>query len=109
MSGDKKPDRFTPPLMYAFRAAFREHDAKKPLDLKDETGERIIPSRRISPRNIVNQTALKEELGEDLASLLNTVNMESCEDLSPYKHVTRSILNYWLFDLAAISIDDSAA
>jgi len=108
MSGDKKPDRFTPPLMYAFRAAFRDHDARKPLDLKDESGERIIASRRITPRNIVNQTVLKDELGEDLASLLNTVNMESCEDISQFKHVTRSILNYGLLDLAAISIDESA-
>jgi len=108
MGGDKKPDRFTPPLMYAFRAAFRDHDAKKPLDLKDESGERIIASRRASPRNVVNQTVLKDELGEDLLSLLNTVNMDSCEELSQYKQVRRSILNYGLSELSAISIDESA-
>src|SRR5437763_769760 len=101
MSGDKKPERFTPPLMYAFRAAFREHDARKTLDLKDESGERIIASRRISPRNIVNQTVLKDELGEDIVSLLHTINMESCEDVSQLQQVRRAILNYGLLEGAA--------
>jgi type VI secretion system protein ImpF len=108
MTGAKKPDRFAPPLMYAFRAAFRDHDARKALDLKDESGERIIASRRASPRNVVNQSVLKEELAEDLVSLLNTVNMDSSENISQYKQVTRSILNYGLSDLAAVSIDENA-
>jgi len=103
---DKNPDRFAPPLMHAFRSAFRDHDARKAFDLRDEGGERIIAGRRASPRNIVNQTVLKEELSDDLGALLNTVNMAASEDISRFSYVERSILNYGLLDLTAISIDE---
>jgi type VI secretion system protein ImpF len=104
----KKPDRFVPPLMQAFRAAFRERDAGKTLDLKDEAGERIIAGRRSSPRNVVSESTLRQELAEDLGSLFNTVNMASAEDLRQAPFVLRSILNYGLTDLTAISIDEHA-
>lgn len=108
MVRSKKPDRFAPPLMQAFRAAFRERDAAKPLDLKDESGERIIASRRSTPRNVVSESTLRQELSEDLGALLNTINMSSCEDLRETPFVSRSILNYGLADLTAISIDEHA-
>lgn len=108
MARSKKPERFAPPIMQAFRSAFRERDAAKPLDLKNEAGERIIAGRRSSPRNAVSESALRQELSEDLASLLNTVNLASCEDLRLYPHVTKSILNYGLNDLSAISTEENA-
>ena len=108
MIGLKKPDRFTPPLMLAFRAAFRDHDSGKGLDLKDDAGERIIPGRRASPRNAVSEAALRQELSDDLSALLNSVNMAASEDISQFSYVSKSILNYGLNDLTAISIDESA-
>jgi type VI secretion system protein ImpF len=94
--------------MQAFRAAYRERDAGKPLDLKNEQGERVIAGRRSSPRNAVNESALREGLSEDLGSLLNTINMAACEDLQDAPFVARSILNYGMIDLTAISIDELA-
>jgi type VI secretion system protein ImpF len=92
--------------MHAFRAAFSSRDARKTVDERDTSGERVIASRRSSPRNLVSHKDLKEELSDDLAALLNTVKMSSCEDLSPFSHVAKSILNYGLSDLTAISIDE---
>jgi type VI secretion system protein ImpF len=105
----KKTDRFVPPLMQAFRAAFRARDAGKVLDLKDESGERIIAGRRATPRNAVAEPALRQDLSDDIAALLNTTNFAAIEDISQLEHVSRSILNYGFPDLTAISIDEDAA
>ena len=40
-----KNDRMAPPLMHAFREAFRHKDARKQLDLRDDTGERAVASQ----------------------------------------------------------------
>lgn len=103
-----KNDRMAPPLMHAFREAFRHKDAKKELDLRDDTGERVIASRRVSARSWVNETALRRDLAEDLTRLLNTVNLASAEDLSEFSYVARSIVNYGLVDITAYSIEEAA-
>jgi type VI secretion system protein ImpF len=103
-----KNDRMAPPLMHAFREAFRHKDTKKELDLRDDTGERIIASRRVSARSWVNEAALRRDLAEDLTSLLNTVNLNSAQDLSDYSYTARSILNYGLIDITAYSIEENA-
>ena len=46
----KGNDRLAPPLMYAFRAAHDKRDAKLRLDLRDEAGERVIATRRVTTR-----------------------------------------------------------
>ena len=104
-----KNDRMAPPLMHAFREAFRNKDAKKELDLRDDTGERVIASRRVSARSWVSETALRRDLAEDLVRLLNTVNLTSARDLSEYSHVARSILNYGLVDISAYVMEEAAA
>jgi len=104
----KTRDRFAPPLMYAFRAAFNERDARKVSDRRDESGERLIAGRRVSPRNMVDDATLRQELSADLAALLNTVALNAIQDLSQHGFVARSVLNYGLADLTAISIDEAA-
>lgn len=106
---DSRSDRYLPPLMQAFRAAHDERDAGRALDLKDGDGERIIPGRRSSPRNAAGERVLREQLAIDLASLLNTVNLASAQDLKSYDRVRRSILNFGLPDLTAISADSESA
>jgi type VI secretion system protein ImpF len=103
-----KNDRMAPPLMHAFREAFRNRDAKKELDLRDDTGERIIASRRVQARSWVNEAALRSDLANDLTRLLNTVNLDSAHDLSDYEYAARSIINYGLIDITAYSIDENA-
>ena len=103
-----KNDRMAPPLMHAFREAFRHKDARKQLDLRDDTGERVIASRRVSARGWISEAALRNDLAEDLTRLLNTVNLDSALDLEDYAYVARSILNYGLLDITAYSIDENA-
>ncbi len=104
----KKQDRFVPPIMQAFRSAFRERDSQKKIDLRSESDERVIAGRRNSPRNAVSEHLLKQELSEDLAALLNTVNLAAAENLDGFDYVKRSILNFGVGDMTSFSAESGA-
>lgn len=91
--------------MHAFREAFRARDSAKPIDRQNEAGERIIAGRRTTPRSAVGEAALRQQLGEDLASLLNTIDLGAIEDLTELAHVDNSILNFGVPDLGSITAD----
>jgi type VI secretion system protein ImpF len=108
MAGVGKKERLSPPLMYAFRGAFEARDAKKKIDLRHESGDRIIASRRASPRNAITEPVLRREVARDLEALMNTIALESSLDLTGHETVRRSILNYGFPDIAHITIDEHA-
>jgi type VI secretion system protein ImpF len=95
--------------MHAFREAFRMRDAAKPIDNRNDAGERVIAGRRTSPRSSVGEAALRSELAEDLASLLNTVELGAIEDLVDLPEVSSSIINFGVPDLTAIAASPEAA
>jgi type VI secretion system protein ImpF len=104
MVASKRKDRLSAPLMYAFRAAHAARDAKKPMDLHDKSGERILAGRR--SRVPISETLLLREVTQDLEALMNTVAIESVEDLTQFEQVRKSILNFGLPDLVHRSIDE---
>jgi type VI secretion system protein ImpF len=108
MKKQPKHDRFVPPIMQAFRAAFRERDSEKNIDMRSQEGERVIAGRRTTPRNSVSETALRQDLANDLAALLNTVNLASAVDLEGLDEVKSSILNYGVEDLTSVSANSSS-
>ena len=103
----KKIERLAPPLMFAFRAAHDERDAKVALDLRDKHGERVIAPRRAPSRAPISEAALRREVSSDLADVLNTVNLEAAMDLEDAPEVARSVLNFGFPDLASITIDEN--
>jgi type VI secretion system protein ImpF len=108
MVGVSKKNRLTPPLMYAFRGAHQERDAKTKLNLRDEAGERVIAGRRTAMRTAITEPILRGEVSRDLDSLMNTIAMESSENLDSFDYVRKSILNFGLPDIAHRSIDENA-
>lgn len=106
MSISAKKDRLSPPLMLAFRAANVARDAKTKVDLRNEHGERLISGRRASGRTPISELVLRKEVARDLESLMNTVALESTENLAGFERVQRSILNYGFPDIAHMSIDE---
>jgi type VI secretion system protein ImpF len=106
-----RKDRLSPPLMHAFRSAHAERDAKKKLDLRDEAGERLLAGRRLNARVAITEVTLRREVARDLQALMNTIAMESSENLVPFDAVRKSILNYGFPDVAhrtlgEIGVDD---
>lgn len=106
MSNSPKKVRMRTPLMLAFRSAYEARDARVRYDMRDESGERVIAGRRSLVRGAVTENAVRREISRDLETLLNTVNLESSEDLDDCTFVRRSIINYGLPDVAHRSIDE---
>jgi len=106
MVGPNRKDRLSPPLMYAFRGAHAARDAKVKLDLRDEAGERIISGRRAAVRTAITEPNLRREVAYDLDALMNTIALESAEDLRRFEHVRSSVLNFGLPDIAHRTIDE---
>ena len=108
MNDGRRPDRLAVPLMQAFRASFRARDSTKIIEQRDEFGDRIVAGRRSSPRRAATEQALREDLSEDLAILLNTVSLASAVDLTSMPHMAKSVLNFGLADLSAKSAGSEA-
>jgi type VI secretion system protein ImpF len=102
-----KNDRLAPPLMQAFRAAHHSRDAKAPADVR-EGGERVLSLRRMSTRTPISESELRKIVIADVGALLNTVNLDSAQDLSEAPEVGKSILNFGFPDIAHLSIDENA-
>ncbi len=101
-----KNDRLSPPLMHAFRAAHRDHDATVPVDIRDY-GERVIASRRAAARTPISETELRRLVNIDLVALFNTTNLEAIEDLSTAPEVRKSIINFGFPDLTRRTIEEN--
>jgi type VI secretion system protein ImpF len=106
MAGINSKTRLSPPLMQAFRAAHVAKDAKKPVELRNEQGDRVIAGRRLRPRQVLPEQVLRQEVGRDLDNLLNSIALESTLDLTDAPHVRKSILNYGIPDIAHRTIEE---
>ncbi|HEY1783137.1 MAG TPA: type VI secretion system baseplate subunit TssE [Roseiarcus sp.] len=103
----RENDRLTPPLMQAFRAAHHSRDARTRADVR-EGGERVLSSRRMSSRTPISESELRKIVISDVGALLNTVNLNSAQNLSEAPEVGKSILNFGFPDIARLSIDENA-
>lgn len=102
-------DRLSPPLMHAFRSAHAER-----LYRARKTGDETAPpvastprAARVAARAPITEQALRDDVARDLASLVNTISLESALDLTGLEAVRQSILNYGLRDLHARFADQA--
>jgi type VI secretion system protein ImpF len=105
MPGPSKYSRLAPPLMFAFREAHRERDARTRIERRDAGGERVIAGRRAGVRGITEAELRREVIG-DLEALLNTISLGSAIALERDEPVRGSILNFGRPDLARRSVSE---
>jgi type VI secretion system protein ImpF len=94
------------PIMYAFREAHEAKDAKISSTTYQD-GERVLSERAAMRRRGANEAQLKRNLYIDLVHLSNTINLDAIEDLSEFKYVARSVLNYGVVDLSNLTSEDA--
>ena len=95
--------------MHAFRSAHAARDARVKQDVRTTDGERVIAGRRTLGRSPVTDVVLRREVAIDLEALMNTIALESTEDLSEFGYVRKSILNFGLPDVCHRTLEDSEA
>ncbi|MCI4678272.1 type VI secretion system baseplate subunit TssE [Rhodoblastus acidophilus] len=98
----QKNNRLSPPLMFAFRAAHEAKDARRSVLALD----RGAP-RRGGGRVAVTEALLRREVSRDLELLMNSIALESTDNLEDFDQVRASILNYGLPDIAHRTIDEA--
>lgn len=99
--------RLSPPLMFAFRAAHEEKDARRKIDLRDGAGDRVVAPRRVAARTAITEHGLRRQVLRDLESLMNAVALESTQDLSEFPQVRKSVLNFGCPDISNRTIDEA--
>jgi type VI secretion system protein ImpF len=100
MATSFRKSNVSPPLMYAFRSAHQEKASKVAAAAKTVDGEKVISSRR-SARLAITEPVLRQQVARDVASLVNTVSLESAINLDDFAAVRLSILNFGLPDMAS--------
>jgi type VI secretion system protein ImpF len=105
---EKQKDRLQIPLMFAFRDAHEKRDAAKSEDVRVD-GERVVSERSSLRRRGADERLLKGDLATDLGNLVDTIDLDSVIDLSDRPYTRKSILNYGLYDLNHVVVDDGEA
>jgi len=93
--------------MHAFRDAFASKDAKRKITER-VGGEKVLSGRGSLKRRGANESILKRDLAIDLSSLVNTIDLSSSVDLSDFDYVSKSVLNFGLYDVAHLTSDEMA-
>ncbi len=99
--------RLSPPIMYAFRTAHEEKDSRKRVDVRDDAGDRVVAPRRVAARAAISEHGLRRQVLRDLESLMNTIALESTEELEQFPAVRKSILNFGCPDISNRTIDEA--
>lgn len=99
---DRRNEHLQIPLMFAFRDAYEKRDAARD-DGSWVDGERVIAERNGTRRGAA-ESVLKRDLGTDLGSLVDTINLAASVDLAALPYVARSVLNFGLPDLSAVTV-----
>jgi type VI secretion system protein ImpF len=99
--------RLSPPLMHVFRAAHEAKDGKKTVDIRNESGERVLAGRRLRPRHVITETVLRREVYRDVDALLNSIALESTIDMTEAPYVRKSIINFGIPDITHRTIDEA--
>ena len=101
-------DRKQVSLMHVFRSAVERGDSKDgKASYRD--GDREITTRSKERREGTTEESLRRHLSNDLASLMNTINLDATIDLTDYPHIQKSIINFGFGDLSVLSDKGYAA
>jgi len=106
MTGPNSKIRLSPPLMHVFRAAHEAKDSAKKVDIRNESGDRVLAARRLQARQVITESMLRREVGRDLDALLNTISLESTVDMADAPYARKSILNFGIPDVTHRTIDE---
>jgi type VI secretion system protein ImpF len=102
----RKTNRLSAPLMFAFRSAHEARDARVRFDQRGEDGERVVTSRKSPAQAAITEPLLRREVSRDLECLMNTIALESTQDLRGFDKVRASVLNFGMPDIAHRTIDE---
>lgn len=116
-------ERYRVPLLDCFREAFLNNDSRKekpsrrvdrgnssagtPFQ-KEEPDGRPLSAEASTARRGLTEAEVRASVTENLVNIVNTIDMQSSEDITDLSYVSRSILNYGIYDLTHLTSNDAA-
>lgn len=88
--------------MHVFRAARATNDASK-NEANYQDGAREVTARSQERRTGTDEGTLRQHLTADLASLMNTINLDAIVDLDDAPYVAKSVINYGFGDMSEMT------
>ncbi|MFV0410658.1 MAG: type VI secretion system baseplate subunit TssE [Paracoccus sp. (in: a-proteobacteria)] len=85
-------------IMHVFRDSAARRDSRDP-DRHYQEGERDLTLRSQKRRDGTDEAALRHNIALDVASLMNTIRLGVCTDLSETPRVAKSIVNFGFQDM----------
>lgn len=102
-SPQRRPDRQMS-ILQVFRAAARAGDARDAAPAERRIDDdRIISVRRRQSRDGSDPVSMRADLAADVASLMNTIRLDSLLDLSDTPLVEKSVINYGFRDMSSLT------
>ena len=101
-------DRHQLSLMHVFRAAHASRDSRK-VEANMHDGDRELTQRSKERRGGTDEETLRKHLNYDMASLMNTVNLDAVVPLDDYPYLAKSIVNFGFGDLSHLSDSEKDA
>jgi len=92
--------RYHAPLLNAFRDAFEKGENRR----ERVVGAHYTPEVR---RRGLNESQLRQFVVDDLVSVIGTIDMQSCSDLSGLEYASRSIINYGIREITHLTSEDA--
>ncbi|WP_042777569.1 type VI secretion system baseplate subunit TssE [Sinorhizobium fredii] len=97
--------RYHVPLIHAFRDAFRKGDARK---AGTENGEyRTLSEDEFVRRRGLSESHIRAIVLDDISAILSTVDLQSAVDIADLNYLSRSILNFGLYDIMHLTSEDA--
>lgn len=97
------PSRRQMSLMQVFRNAAQMRNGREALSYTEAGAESDMTRRSQQRREGGSETALRADLAMDVASLMNTIQLEAVIDLSDHPWLQRSVINFGFQDLSSLS------
>lgn len=89
------------PLLNRFRENFDEQRARRRNGHGDDP---VSPPVMVAQRRRgLDENELKRSVTENVAQIISTIDLQSCEDLQPFDFVRKSILNYGVYDISSMT------
>ncbi len=88
-------------LMHVFREAAEHKDSRDPGRHYSD-GERDLTTRSQKRREGASDAALRRDLARDVASLMNTIRLDTVCDLDDAPYVRDSVVNFGFQDLESL-------
>ena len=95
-------DRHQLSLMHVFRAAHASRDSRK-VEKNMQDGSREMTQRSKERRGGTDEETLRKHLNYDMASLMNTINLDAVIPLDDHPYLAKSIINFGFGDLSQMS------